>query len=104
MKISPLRKKKRKKSTHKKTYNFFASPVVIESVFVLVKLTICLLLLPLIHFCRIKGVKGATLENFNKAFLNSETFKKHVFGTLSKTLVDHPIAVSYLSEDSFKIQ
>ena len=77
-------------------FNQLTNPQLMETILFLVKTSICILLLPLIIYIKNKPDKVLNYENLYQFFViqHSDTITK----ILTQTSLEHPVAISYLSE------
>ena len=87
---------RKKKSRKEKIFNIITNPQLMESIFFLIKIVICAIILPLIIYIKDKPTQILNYENLYQFFI-----KQHS-GTITKILlrssIDHPVAISFLTE------
>ena len=87
-------KDKKKRSSVKGFFNSVTNPQLMESILLLFKLTICLVIMPVLHYLLLG--KNINLESLREFFLDKR-FRNYFYNTLVSTSSKHLTATTYLT-------
>ena len=96
LKITKFKESLQKKNESSKIFNLVTNPQLMESILFLVKMTICVVLLPLIMYLKNHPNEVLNYKNLYQFFIiqHSETVTK----ILTQSSLEHPVAISFLTE------
>ena len=96
LKLYQFQQSRQKTSLQFRIFNLATNPELMESILFLIKITICVILLPLLAYLRSNPKKILDFDNVYKFFIDQHF--NNISKIISQSVIEHPVAVTFLTE------